>query len=46
MLATGGGDSLVNIWEDCTAADNEEERKKEVSTNLLNCVLICDGIFC
>ena len=30
MLATGGGDSLVNLWHDCTATDEEEALLKEV----------------
>lgn len=31
MLATGGGDAVVNLWFDCTAADKEEAFRKEVS---------------
>lgn len=30
MLATGGSDSLVNLWHDCTAIDEEEALLKEV----------------
>ena len=30
MLATGGGDSLVNLWHDFTATDEEEALLKEV----------------
>ncbi|KAL6008390.1 hypothetical protein ACLOJK_033899 [Asimina triloba] len=29
MLATGGGDAVVNLWYDCTAADKEEVFRKE-----------------
>ena len=31
MLATGGGDAVVNLWFDCTAADKEEAFRREVS---------------
>ena len=30
MLATGGGDSLVNLWHDCASTDEEEALLKEV----------------
>ena len=30
MLATGGGDPLVNLWHDCTATDEEADFLKEV----------------
>ena len=29
MLATGGGDSLSNLWHDCIATDKEEALLKE-----------------
>ncbi|XP_010240890.1 PREDICTED: transducin beta-like protein 3 [Nelumbo nucifera] len=29
MLATGGSDAVVNLWYDCTAADKEEEFRRE-----------------
>lgn len=29
-LATGGSDSLVNIWRDCTEKDEEAAAQKEV----------------
>ncbi|KAL8479789.1 hypothetical protein ACS0TY_026648 [Phlomoides rotata] len=29
MLATDGGDAVVNLWHDCTAADKEEAFRKE-----------------
>lgn len=31
MLATGGGDAVVNIWNDSTASDKEEALRKEVN---------------
>lgn len=31
MLATGGSDAVVNLWQDSTAADKEEAFRKEVS---------------
>lgn len=31
-LATGGGDSLVNLWTDCTVDDEEEAIRQEVRT--------------
>ncbi len=34
-LATGGGDSLINLWKDCTVDDEDEAIRKEVfSTGL------------
>jgi len=32
MLATGGGDAVVNLWFDSTASDKEEAFRKEVSS--------------
>lgn len=29
-LATGGGDAVINLWNDSTAADKEEAFHKEV----------------
>jgi len=29
-LATGGGDSVVNMWTDCTIDDEEEAIRQEV----------------
>ncbi|KAL6508204.1 hypothetical protein OROHE_021746 [Orobanche hederae] len=29
MIATGGGDAVINLWQDSTAADREEEFRKE-----------------
>ncbi|KAL2894329.1 Transducin beta-like protein 3 [Bienertia sinuspersici] len=29
MLATGGGDAVINVWNDSTAADKEEAFRKE-----------------
>lgn len=31
MLATGGGDAVINLWHDSTALDKEEAFRKEVS---------------
>lgn len=31
MLATGGGDAVVNLWHDSTVEDKEEAFRKEVS---------------
>lgn len=31
MLATGGGDAVINLWYDCTADDKEEAFREEVS---------------
>ena len=36
MLATGGGDSLVNLWHDCTATDKEKALLKEVYWVIIN----------
>ena len=30
MVATGGGDAVINIWHDSTASDKEDEFRKEV----------------
>lgn len=30
MLATGGSDAVINLWHDSTAADREDEFRKEV----------------
>lgn len=35
QLATGGGDSVVNIWTDCTAADDEDAIRQEVPISTL-----------
>lgn len=37
MLATGGGDAVVNLWFDSTADDEREASKKQVrqSSNYL-----------
>jgi len=32
ILATGGGDAVVNLWFDSTAADKEDAFRKEVSS--------------
>lgn len=31
MMATGGGDAIVNLWYDATASDKEEAFRREVS---------------
>lgn len=31
-LATGGSDSIINIWTDCTKEDEEDAVRKEVET--------------
>ena len=28
LLASGGGDAIINIWHDCTEADEAEEEEK------------------
>lgn len=30
-LATGGGDSVINIWTDCTVDDDEDAIRQEVA---------------
>ena len=30
MVATGGGDAVINLWHDSTASDKEDEFRKEV----------------
>lgn len=42
MLATGGGDAVINLWHDSTAAEKEEAFRKEV--RLLSIDLICISI--
>ena len=32
LLATGGGDAIINIWHDCTEADEVEEEEKHQVT--------------
>ena len=31
MLATGGGDAVINLWHDSTAAERDEAFRKEVN---------------
>lgn len=35
MVATGGGDAVINIWHDSTASDKEDEFRKEVCQILI-----------
>jgi len=30
MIATGGGDAVINLWHDSTASDKEDDFRKEV----------------
>lgn len=36
-LATGGGDSVVNMWTDCTVDDEEEAIRQEVQVVIRFC---------
>lgn len=36
MLATGGGDAVVNLWHDSTASDKEDAFRKEVNSSFSN----------
>lgn len=39
MLATGGGDAVIKIWNDSTAADKEEAFRKEASiSSVISCM--------
>ena len=38
MLATGGGDAVIKIWNDSTATDKEEAFRKEAS---ISAVISC-----
>jgi U3 small nucleolar RNA-associated protein 13 len=31
MLATGGTDSVLNLWHDCTMEDKQEDFRKKAS---------------
>jgi len=31
MLATGGTDSILNLWHDCTMEDKQEDFRKKAS---------------
>ena len=32
MLASGGSDSIINVWLDCTKDDEEDAKRKEVKS--------------
>lgn len=34
MLATGGTDSILNLWHDCTMEDKQEDFRKKASETL------------
>lgn len=38
-LATGGGDSVINIWTDCTVDDDEDAVRQEVPISILYTIL-------
>lgn len=42
MLATGGGDAVINLWHDSTADEKEEAFRKEVRLLIID--LICISI--
>lgn len=43
-LATGGGDSVVNMWTDCTIDDEEEAIRQEVQPMTSTCTLIVASV--
>lgn len=43
-LATGGGDSVVNMWTDCTIDDEEEAIRQEVKV-IRTCAVIVVSFF-
>ena len=50
MLATGGGDAVINLWYDSTASDKEEAFQKEVdfSASVLlntNCINMLKSLY-
>lgn len=44
-LATGGGDSVVNMWTDCTIDDEEEAIRQEVKPMTSTCSVIVASVY-